>query len=93
MDAEIEKKDLNFFVENITCYLSVEEEVLKLLCLFQHCYANLRNKEEDFLTRSYVLEKVSKVLNGSPIILDSNAVAKYLLIKIKQGYSDEKNSD
>lgn len=65
------------------CYNSVEDEVLKLICLLSRCSSSIKQDGEDFLSRSYVLDKATRILQGVPIILDSETRKMYASIKME----------
>ena len=69
-------------MDSDTCYNSIEDEVLKLMCLMTRCSAQLKQEGKDLLSREYVLEKVTRILQGIPIILDSDSRKMYYSIKM-----------
>ncbi len=60
---------LNEIYEVIDTYMGIEDEMLKLLCLFTNCVCR-KMDGDDVLAREYVMEKCGRVLNNVPIILD-----------------------
>lgn len=78
-----ELKEAEEIMDNCCCVESLENEVLKLLCLFSNCMANVTHEGEQMLSRKYVIEKVSRLLQGIPIILDANARGKYVRIRME----------
>lgn len=71
-------------MDTASCYNSLEDEVIKLMCLVTRCKANVTQDGEDFLSRKYMLEKVTRILQGIPIILDCDGQRMYASIKMQQ---------
>lgn len=71
----------------------VEDDILKLYCLFSCCLPNKQDNGEDFLSRDYILGKTQRVIQGIPLSLDADAKKMYEEMKkqnIKRRYkSDE----
>ena len=69
-------------MDNSTCWHSLEDEVLKLIVLFSHCTSNLQKDGVDYLTRDYVMEKVLRLKERIPLILDRNGKRAYASFKL-----------
>lgn len=89
-----ELKEAEKIMDNCCCWESLENEVLKLLCLFSNCMAK-KHEGEDMLSRMYVVEKVSRLLQHWPIILDAKAKGVYVKIRMetKAGLPPRKQED
>ncbi|HEY5236093.1 MAG TPA: hypothetical protein VIJ14_07945 [Rhabdochlamydiaceae bacterium] len=84
-DIEEMIKQVQEITDSASCYNSIEDEVLKLVCLFTKCHTNLNSGGDDMLARNYVLEKVTRVLDGVPISLDREGMRMFTAIKLKMG--------
>lgn len=71
-------------------YESIEDEVIKLVCLFTRCRSSLEVEGENMLSRKYVLEKAARILQGIPIILDEESKRMYASIKMDRKERNEK---
>lgn len=70
-------------LEEIDCWNGLENECIKLLCLFS-CCTTLKHKDSEFVNINYVIEKVLNVLINHPIILDSAAKRKYISMRLER---------
>ena len=70
-------------VDNNTCWESVEDELLKLYCLFSRCSCIQTSQGVDILTREYVVGKLVRVLSKVPIILDGDTKRLYATLKME----------
>lgn len=70
-------------LETINCFISLEEEVLKLLCLFNSLDCKKLNGDEVF-NKDYVIEKTAFLVNQIPLVLNVRARNLYVAIKINQ---------
>ena len=72
---------------------NVEDQLIKLYCLFNCCLANYTKDGEDFLSRRYIKEKLGRVMGGIPIILDASARVMYatLMLSIPKKANEEPN--
>ena len=77
-----EEKTKEEILENITCVESLEDQLLKLFCLFNCCMTNAIQNGEELISKRYIREKLGRVIEGVPIILDSKATIMYLAIKL-----------
>lgn len=70
-------------LETITCWNDIEDEVLKLFCLFSKCATKKYNGEE-LLNVNYVIEKVFNLLIKRPNILSIEASKMFCIMKIEK---------
>ena len=77
-DKELKEQIL----ENMTGVESIEDQLLKLFCLFNCCMAQTIQDGEELISKRYIKEKLGRVIEGVPIILDNKATIMYLAIKL-----------
>jgi hypothetical protein len=70
-------------VETINCWESLEDEALKLFCLFSRCRTQVYEGQE-FVHINYVREKIFNLLIKHPIILDSDGARMFCTMKIEK---------
>lgn len=68
-------------LEEIDCWNGLENEVLKLFALFSCCLTQKADGQK-VVNVEYVKEKIYKLLNNSPIILDHQAKRVYCSMRI-----------
>lgn len=71
-------------LEEIDCWNGLENEVLKLFALFNCCLTQ-KIEGQEMVNVEYVKEKIYKLLNNSPIILDHQAKRVYCSMRIARG--------
>ena len=81
MDDELREKKYAEYMDEVSCWNGLENELLKLLILFQRCYAKKTEDGEEVLGRDYVQEKVSRLMNQQPIILDPRSATLYVMLR------------
>lgn len=81
-DEEEKRKLIESILENCDCVGNLEDQLLKLYCLFNCCMANYSKDGEDFLSRYYIKEKLGRVMGGIPIILDTKAKSQYATLML-----------
>jgi len=64
-----------YLIENASCFVSVESEIIKLACIA---------KTNETLSGEYVFEKLSRILNRQPIAIHPSLVKLYLRFMLKQ---------
>jgi hypothetical protein len=69
-------------LDNVNGVGNIEEQLIKLFCLFNCCMANHKENGEDYISRSYIKEKMGRVISNMPIILDASAKAMYVSIML-----------
>lgn len=69
-------------LETISCFVSIEDELLKLYCLVSCAIGH--GDDKDFLHRNYLKEKISRILAHKPLIIDSSAKRMFCDLKEKQ---------
>ena len=82
MNKEEYLKKREEILETINCFNSVEDEVLKLFCLV-NVAANKKIDGEEYFSKEYMKEKIARILNRIPIILDSEAKNLFCILKKK----------
>ena len=95
IDEEVQKLEAekyNQIMDEVSCWNGLENELLKLLILFQKCYATTLKDGTQVLSRDYVLEKVSRLMNKQPIILDPNSARLYGALRISEFLEGLKNN-
>lgn len=70
-------------LENICCWENIEDEVLKLFCLFSNCYT-VKHEGQELVNVNYVREKIFNILIKHPILLDSSGKRQFCLMKIEK---------
>ncbi len=70
-------------LETITCWNSLEDEVMKLFCLFSTC-CTTKHEGQELVNINYVREKIFNILIKHPILLDSQGKRKFCLMKIEK---------
>lgn len=61
-------------IEQINCLAPLEDEVLKLLCVF-------RSLKGEKVEASYVIEKLENLINKHPIIMHELVKCEYISLK------------
>ncbi len=83
MDSEEFLRKADEILETICCLGSIEDEALKLYCLIHRCKANVVKDGEEYIHRSYLIEKISRLVERVPIILDTDGQRMFCALKIK----------
>lgn len=83
MKSEEFLKRADEILENITCWNSFEDEMLKLFCLFSKCRTHVYEGQE-FVHVNYVREKIFNLLIKHPIILDRDSSKMFCTMKIER---------
>ncbi len=81
MESEEFLKKSDEILKTISCWNGIEDEVLKLFCLFSRCITRKHNGEE-LVNINYVREKIFNLLIKCPITLDSDASRMFCTMKI-----------
>jgi hypothetical protein len=78
-------------IDNSTCWESLENEVLKLYVLFATCVTLKDEKGDDVISRNYIVEKVARLLQRSPIVLHEEGKKRYasMLINMRLQQKEE----
>jgi hypothetical protein len=66
-------------LENINCFVSLEDEILKLYCLV--CCAMTHGDHKGYLHKDYLREKIGRLLDKYPIVIDAQAKGMFLTLK------------
>jgi hypothetical protein len=77
-------------IETISCWNGVEDEVLKLFCLFTQCKTVKFNGAE-LVNINYVREKIFNIILKNPIILSSDAARMFCQMKIEKDQHEKKD--
>ncbi len=83
MTSEEWLKKAQELMDNSTCWESLEDELLKLYCLFSRCSCQKTSQGIEILTREYVVGKLVRVLSKVPIILDGDTKRVYATLKME----------
>lgn len=70
-------------MDNSTCWQSLEDELLKLYCLFSRCCCSKTENGTEVLSREYVVGKLVRVLSQVPIVLDGDSKRVYATLKME----------
>ncbi len=70
-------------MDNSYSWHGLEDEVLKLYCLFSKCSCDQTENDTEFLRRNYVISKLMRVLSKQPTILDGASRRVYASLKIE----------
>lgn len=73
-------ESLKEILDSITCFVSIEDELIKLFCLVS-C-AKCETNYPDRLHKDYLKEKIGRIMNGTPLVIDNSAKAMYIGIKL-----------
>lgn len=83
-DLEDLVKRTQEIIDELSCVASLEDQVLKLYCIIKNCVANHTEEGTEMITRQYMLEKLTRVINSIPLIMDKNASKMFVAIKLKE---------
>lgn len=84
MNWEEKQRQQEEILETIDCFVSVEDELLKLYCLVNCCSVHHRINDQDLVSKDYMKEKIGRIMSQKPIILDSTAKVMFVAIKLGQ---------
>lgn len=70
-------------LETISCWNSLDDEVLKLYCLFSRC-ATHKVDGQEMVNVNYVREKIFNLLIKHPTILSCDAARTFCTMKIEK---------
>jgi hypothetical protein len=70
-------------MEEISCWNGLENEVLKLFCLFSHCNT-LKHEGGEWVNINYVRQKVYNLLISHPILLAGDTQLIYISMRIQK---------
>lgn len=77
-------KRYNEILDTISCFNSLQDEVLKLFCLLKLCNYQKNQHGEESLNKDYILEKVTRLLDNHPIIISRDAANLFCRLKIQK---------
>jgi hypothetical protein len=83
MNIEKMVNQIEEILNKSSCFISVEDEILKLLSLFKFCSGTIMHQEEEYISRAYVLEKVERIREGVPIVLGGDCLKAYIRWKLE----------
>lgn len=83
-EFEARQKRKEEIKDTVNCYSSVEDEVLKLLCLVNKAHCQKDSSGNEVFNKSYLLEKIARILNGVPISLGHEALQLFISLKMQQ---------
>lgn len=70
-------------IEEISCWNGIENEIIKLFCLFSKC-ATLKHDRQELVNINYVREKVFNLLINHPTLLSHDAQRMYIAMRIEK---------
>jgi len=76
-------------LDEVNSVNDIEDQLLKLFCLFNCCMASHVCEEREYLSREYIKEKLGRVIDKKPIPLDDSAKIMYLAIKLGRYQSQD----
>ena len=83
-EKEVERRQslIKSVLEKVNEVGNVEDQLIKLYCLFNCCMANHTENGEEFISRRYIKEKLGRVMGSVPLILDQSAQLMYASIML-----------
>ncbi len=83
MESEDFLTKANKILDEVHCWNGLEDEVLKLYCLFTRCVTQ-KIQGQEVLNVNYVREKIFNLMIKHPIILDDDTARLYATMKIER---------
>lgn len=80
-------------LESVDSVGNLDEQLIKLFCLFNCCVSHHTVDGEEFISRRYIKEKIGRVSAKIPIILDQSAKVMYVSIMLGVMKNANKNNE